>query len=74
MSRLIAGSGYVSDAARQAVERAIEELGYRPRPAREEGLGAGVLRDARLYRLAALVHHHEVGRGQPALIPAAGRQ
>jgi MFS family permease len=26
----------------------------RPRPAREEGLGAGVLRDARLYRLAVL--------------------
>lgn len=30
VSRLIAGTGYVSDAARQAVERAIEELGYRP--------------------------------------------
>lgn len=30
VSRLIAGTGYVSDAARAAVERAIEELGYRP--------------------------------------------
>lgn len=30
VSRLIAGTGYVSDAARIAVERAIEELGYRP--------------------------------------------
>ena len=30
VSRLIAGTGYVSDAARAAVERAIDELGYRP--------------------------------------------
>ena len=30
VSRLIAGNGYVSDSARQAVEQAIAELGYRP--------------------------------------------
>ena len=30
VSRLIAGNGYVSDSARQAVEEAIAELGYRP--------------------------------------------
>ena len=30
VSRLIAGKGYVSDEARKAVEKAIEELGYRP--------------------------------------------
>jgi LacI family transcriptional regulator len=30
VSRLIAGTGYVSNSARVAVERAIEELGYRP--------------------------------------------
>ena len=30
VSRLIAGSGYVSESARQSVEAAIQELGYRP--------------------------------------------
>ena len=30
VSRLIAGNGYVSESARQAVEAAIAELGYRP--------------------------------------------
>ena len=30
VSRIIAGNGYVSDSARQAVEQAIAELGYRP--------------------------------------------
>lgn len=30
VSRLIAGSGYVSESARRAVEAAISELGYRP--------------------------------------------
>jgi LacI family transcriptional regulator len=30
VSRLIAGKGYVSDAAKAAIDRAIRELGYRP--------------------------------------------
>ncbi|MEW9306285.1 MULTISPECIES: LacI family DNA-binding transcriptional regulator [Labrys] len=50
VSRIIAGNGYVSDNARQAVEAAIAELGYRPntmarglRSNRSEIIGAVVV-------------------------------